>query len=196
MKPKAVVFDLDGVYFEGGTEKFIGLLEKSYGLTEDAIKSVYLRSQEMIALKEGRLSDEAFWSYALDTWGIDASREDLLTLLAASYEENPATLALIDELRKQGVKTAVCTNNFRDRIETLERKFHFKKHFDVFITSYEEGAIKPDAKIFLALAEKLELPPAEIVMSDDKEYNVAALQQLGFQAFVYKGFDDFKTRIG
>jgi epoxide hydrolase-like predicted phosphatase len=192
---EAVVFDLDGVYFEGGTEKFIALLQEKYGLAEDAIKEVYLRSQEMKDLKEGKMTDEDFWKHAIHVWNIEATRPELLQLLANSYKENPETLKLITDLRSKGVKTAVCTNNFSDRIETLNKKFHFKKNFDVFITSYEEGITKPNPEIFHILAQRLGLAPAQIVMSDDREVNVEALQKLGFQAFLYKGLDDFKARV-
>ncbi len=44
---KAIVFDLDGVFFENGTETFINSLQEKYQLEEDEIKEVYFRSQQM-----------------------------------------------------------------------------------------------------------------------------------------------------
>lgn len=196
MSAKAVVFDLDGVYFEGGTERFIAALTEAYGLSEDEVKDVYLRSAEMKEYKAGRMSGQEFWSYAIKTWGIDATPEDVLGILGESYTENPETLKLIEQLRTKGVKTAVCTNNFPERISTLDKRFRFKRHFDVFVTSYEEGVLKPNPEIFLILAKKLHLPPAEIIMSDDHQSVIDTLQQLGFQAFLYTGLADFKKRVG
>lgn len=40
---KAVVFDLDGVYFEGGTENFIISLVIKYSIDRDLIAEVYLK---------------------------------------------------------------------------------------------------------------------------------------------------------
>ncbi len=193
--PKAVVFDLDGVYFEGGTERFLKHLERKYQIPEDAARAVYLKSPQMQEYKRGAIDGSAFWSYAIYTWGIDATMQDILELLAASYTENPKTIALIDALRKRGIKTAVCTNNFPERIDILEKKFGFKKHFDTIITSYEEGILKPDPRIFAILAQRLHLQPKDILVSDDRAENVAALKSAGFQAFQYTDLDDFTARV-
>jgi epoxide hydrolase-like predicted phosphatase len=195
MEPKAVVFDLDGVYFERGTEEFISKLQERHGLSEEDIKGVYLKSEQMKDYKTGRIGKEQFWSYAIRTWGIDATTDEILALLAESYAENPEIVQLISDLKTQGVKTAVCTNNFPERIAALDERFHFKENFDVFVTSYEEGIMKPDARIFEILAARLGLRPDEIMMSDDKPENVVALQKLGFQAFVYAGLDDFRRKV-
>lgn len=192
---KAVVFDLDGVYFEGGTERFMKSLSQKYGLTEEQIKAVYLRSDSMQMYKKGEISSENFWEYALDSWGIEATREDIVGLLISSYEVNPVTEKLVDGLRTKGIKTAICTNNFPDRFENLAKKFELRKHFDVIITSYEEKVTKPSAEIFKILSEKLMLPPENILMSDDREANVDALKSLGFQAFLYEGLEHFMQQV-
>ena len=194
-RPKAVVFDLDGVYFEGGTERFLKNLKRRYGIGEEQAKAVYLKSPPMREYKRGEIDGDTFWAYAIRTWNIDATKDELLDLLIASYTENKKTIMLIDTLRTRGVKTAVCTNNFPERIDRLDQRFGFKKRFDIFITSYEEGILKPDSHIFMRLAERLGLAPTDILMSDDREENVAALQTLGFQAFLYEGFDDFAQQV-
>jgi hypothetical protein len=38
---KAVVFDLDGVYFESGTQNFVASMKDIYGLTQRQIEDVY-----------------------------------------------------------------------------------------------------------------------------------------------------------
>jgi epoxide hydrolase-like predicted phosphatase len=194
-KIAAVVFDLDGVYFEHGTERFIEKLRTTYHLSPDAVKEVYLRSSQMQQYKRGEITGEEFWSYAIETWGISTTAEELLQFLADSYTQNPKVVELVHQLRKKGIKTAVCTNNFPERIAVLDKKFNFKKDFDVFITSYEEGVLKPQAQIFKIMAQRLGIEPAHIIMSDDKPENVEALQKLGFQSFLYVGFDDFKRRV-
>lgn len=194
-KIDAVVFDLDGVYFEQGTPQFIKALSSKYDLHEDAIKAVYFKSPQMRDYKLGKISGAAFWNYAIQTWNINATMQEILAILVASYAENPKTVALIHELRSKGIKTAACTNNFKERIEGLNRCFGFKKNFDVFVASYEEGVAKPDAGIFMDLARKLKLAPENIIMSDDDAKNVEALKGLGFQAFLYEGFEDFRKRV-
>ena len=194
-KIRAVVFDLDGVYFESGTQTFIKKLQEKFGLSEYQIKEVYLKSQQMKEYKKGLMSGDAFWTYAIKTWGIKSTKEELLSLLVQIYEENPATVELISYLRRKGVKIAACTNNFKERIEGLQKRFGFKNNFDVFVTSYEEGVLKPDPALFKILARKLQLLPSEIAVSDDHQTVIDPLKAAGFQAFLYQGLDDFKKRV-
>ncbi|HLC33147.1 MAG TPA: HAD-IA family hydrolase [Candidatus Nanoarchaeia archaeon] len=192
---RAVVFDLDGVYFESGTQTFIKKLQETFSLSEDEIKEVYLKSQQMQEYKKGLMSGDVFWAFAIKTWGIKVTKEELLNLLVQSYEENPATIEFILHLRKKGVKIAACTNNFKERIEGLQKRFGFKNNFDVFVASCEEGVLKPDPAIFKIIAKKLGLSPQEILMSDDSEKVIDVLKDSGFQAFLYKGLADFKKRV-
>lgn len=192
---KAVVFDLDGVYFEGGTEKFIESLVTKYGLSKDAIVAVYLKSEEMQKYKKGEIDSDTFWQYAIKEWNINASRDELVMLLISSYSTNPETVNFVKELKQAGIKTAICTNNFPDRFENLKNKFELDKYFDVIVTSYEEGITKPSDEIFKILSTRLELQPSEIVMSDDREVNVEAVKRLGFEAFLFQGLEGFKNKI-
>ncbi|KXK27601.1 MAG: Beta-phosphoglucomutase [candidate division WS6 bacterium OLB20] len=192
---KAVVFDLDGVYFEGGTETYISSLVNKYGLSKQDIVDVYLKSEEMQRYKCGVISSEEYWNYAISTWEIDATREELVELLISSYNTNPDTVSFVETLRDQGIKTAICTNNFPDRFESLKERFNLSASFDVIVTSYEEGITKPSPQIFQTLASRLDLKPNEILMSDDHEVNVEALKQLGFDAFLYTNLDEFKSYV-
>ncbi|MEI7603586.1 MAG: HAD-IA family hydrolase [bacterium] len=112
-------------------------------------------------------------------------------MLIASYQENPRILDLIQELKSKGIKTAVCTNNFKDRLQGLVEEFNLNDRFDIIISSYEEGITKPDERIFRRLVESLNLKPEEILISDDREVNIDMLKQIGFEAFLFTNLDDF-----
>lgn len=192
---RAVVFDLDGVYFESGTEKFIKALQDKYLLSEEVIKEVYFRSPQMQEYKKGNMSDQDFWKYASRTWNISASQEEIIEMLIKNYQENPEMQGILEALRNRNVKTAICTNNFPARLEGLKKHFRLEEKFDVIVASYEEGTLKPDERMFLRLAEKLNLSPQDIAISDDQQKNIDQLQKMGFQAFLYTGVPDFKARI-
>lgn len=192
---KAVVFDLDGVYFEGGTEHFIESLINKHGLTKEEIVNVYLKSDEMQKYKRGEIDNETFWNFAINQWKIQTTRNELIDLLISSYSINSHIVDFVRKLKAKGIKTAICTNNFPDRFENLKAKFQLDKDFDVIVTSYEEKLTKPSEEIFKILSGKLGLDPQEIVMSDDREINVQTLKNLGFEAFLYKGLADFVSRI-
>jgi putative hydrolase of the HAD superfamily len=192
---KAVVFDLDGVYFESGTTTFKRLLNEKYGLSEESIVDVYLRSNEMQQYKKSLINGDTFWNWAIKTWGIDSTKEELIELLMDSYEENSTTVEYVKNLKGRGIKTAVCTNNFPERLNGLHDKFGFMNNFDVVIASFELGVTKPDPEIFQELARRLKCNPNEIIMSDDREENVVELNELGFIGQLYTTWEEFESKV-
>lgn len=188
----AVVFDLDGVYFPSGSETFVSRVAQRYGIPEQRVREVYSHGALMRDYKMGKITGEEFWSHAAESWRIPASAAELLGILSGSYEEHPEAVALIGELRARGIQIAACTNNFRERIDALNERFRFIERFDVFVASYLEGVLKPDARIFRILAERLASEPDRILMCDDKQANVDALRGLGFRAFLYNGLDELR----
>ena len=195
MSIKAVVFDLDGVYFESGTDNFVASLRRVYGLTKRQIEDISLNSEEMKRLKRGEITSRYFWEFAIQKWNVEATQSELIAMMLSGYDVREETRRYVQNLRESGIKTAICTNNFSDRIEGLKEKFNLDQHFDSIVVSCEIGAAKPCAQIFNHLADELNLSPNEIVMSDDKESNVVALQELGFEAFLYEDWEGFVDNI-
>lgn len=192
---KAVVFDLDGVYFENGTQNFVASLKDVYGLTQRQIEDVYFHSEEMKKLKRGEIACLRFWEFAVRKWEIEATPKELVGMMLSGYAVREETQLFVEKLRVRGIKTAVCTNNFSDRLEGLKQKFSLDKRFDEIVASYTIGISKPNPEIFRYLAGTLNLQPNEIIMSDDKESNVATLRELGFEAFLFESWKDFAERV-
>ena len=68
MEIKVITFDLDGVYFPNGKANFISALVK-LGVNEDEAKRVFLKSSQMNQdYKNGTMTDEQFWTWALKEW--------------------------------------------------------------------------------------------------------------------------------
>jgi putative hydrolase of the HAD superfamily len=192
---KAVVFDLDGVYFLHGTQRFLETVATRFNVDPEQVKQLYLRSEQMQQYKKGLIGDETYWNWFVRELAIETTIEELLQILPTGYEVSAEAVALNKELRAQGIKTAICTNNFPARIKVLNAKFNFLQDFDVVVCSYDQGSTKPDPQIFEALTTKLGLPKAQIYMSDDRSDNVAALKQLGFSANLYLDFKTFKLDL-
>ena len=192
---KAVVFDLDGVYFESGTNNFMASLKRFYGLTQRQIEDIYLNSREIKQFKRGEITSREFWGFAIQKWNLEATQSELVAMMLSGYNVREETQRYVENLRASGVKTAICTNNFSDRMEGLKEKFSLDKYFDSIVASYEIGTAKPCSGIFNHLADELNLMPNEIVMSDDRESNVVALQELGFNAFLYEDWKGFVEKI-
>jgi len=192
---KAITFDLDGVYFINGKSNFIANLEK-LGVSKEEATRVFLKSDEMNKLyKEGRMTDQEFWSFTIKEWRIDLTVEEIIRMLIDGYEINGGVVEIVKSIRKNGFKTCICSNNFPARINGLHKRFSFLDDFDAITLSYEVGATKPSLKIFQDLISKTGLKPEEIAFADDNKDNLAGARKIGIQAFFYEGFEKFLEEL-
>lgn len=192
---KAITFDLDGVYFVNGKSNFINNVVK-LGVSEDEAKRVFLKSDEMNhQYKEGKMTDEEYWSWASKEWKLDKTSKELMELLISGYEVDQNVVETVKRVRSNGYKTLICTNNFPARINGLQERFKFLDDFDGMSISYEVGSSKPDPRIYQKLIEVSEVNADEIVYADDNNDNILEAQKLGINAFFYEGFDKFIEKL-
>jgi HAD superfamily hydrolase (TIGR01509 family) len=192
---KAITFDLDGVYFRNGKSRFIANLV-NLGVFETEATRVFLKSDEMnLRYKTGALSDHEFWTWALQEWGLDLSVEEIIGLMIGGYDVDKQVAKVVQEVRRKGYKTLVCSNNFAARIDGLQMRFGFLGDFDATAMSYEVGAAKPSREIFEVLVERAGVLAHEIAYADDDASKLAGVDALGIQTFVYQGFEKFLASL-
>lgn len=191
---KAVCFDLDGVYFTSqGFSKFKEELT-NLGAKPEKI-NYFLHKEPMEKFKKGEVGAAEYWKEAIEYLQIPLSPHEIINLLPKHYEINPQVKEYADSLRQKGYKTCICSNNFTTRIEKLQEKFNFLKDFDFAVFSYEIGVLKPDKEIFEELIKRAALDAKEIAYSDDSEEKLSGALALGINAFLYEGFEKFKTKL-
>ena len=107
---KAITFDLDGVYFINGKSNFISNLVK-LGVSEDEAKRVFLQSDQMNhQYKEGKMTDDEYWSWASKEWKLTRAPKELIDLLISGYEVDRNVIEVVKRVRANGYKTLICTN--------------------------------------------------------------------------------------
>jgi epoxide hydrolase-like predicted phosphatase len=106
----------------------------------------------------------------------DADRAaGMLTRMFAGMRVEPSMVSVVRAARGAGVRTGLLSNSWgldyeRDGWETL---------FDAVVISGEVGLRKPDPAIYALAAQRLELPPEQIVFVDDLRPNVRAAVAAG-----------------
>jgi epoxide hydrolase-like predicted phosphatase len=99
----------------------------------------------------------------------------MLTRMFAGMRVEPSMLDVVRVARSAGVRTGLLSNSWgleyeRDGWDTL---------FDAVVISGEVGLRKPDPAIYALAAQRLALPPEEIVFVDDLRPNVRAAVAAG-----------------
>ena len=88
----------------------------------------------------------------------------------------PETVAVLDELRRNSIRTAVVSNIAWDIRAVLVPA---GAHADEYVLSYEVGAAKPDLRIFEAALTRLGVDASDTLMIGDSEENDGAAREVG-----------------
>ncbi len=189
---KAVTFDLDGVYFKGKME-FIINVSKRFNIDKESFYRFFTNSEFYMRYKRGEISKDEFWNEVIEKFHINSTTEELLKILKEGYVTYPKTVELVRKLKKNGIKTIVCSNNFKERIDILQEKFDFLKDFDFVIFSHEHGMLKP--VLFKKVIEISGLKPEEIVIVDDSKRSIESAERDGFRTIYCENPDKIKTQL-
>lgn len=103
---------------------------------------------------------------------------DVMLELWRAYDEAPDVLA---ELRRRGMGTAIVSNVGVDIRPVMAREGLVA---DVVVLSCEVGAVKPDARIFQAALEALDVPATAALMVGDNWADDAAASALGVRSLI------------
>jgi putative hydrolase of the HAD superfamily len=93
----------------------------------------------------------------------------------------PAMLKLLDDLRAQGIATAILTNNVR-ALGAWRDFADWDQLVDAVIDSCEVGMRKPEHRMFHHACELLGVAPTEALFLDDMDANVKAAEEVGLTA--------------
>lgn len=97
-----------------------------------------------------------------------------------AYEEAPAVLA---QLRARGIRIAILSNVGFDPRAVLERT-GLAQLADALVFSYEVGLVKPHPGIFRIAAQRLGLPPEDLLMVGDSLEDDAGGAALGIRTLL------------
>lgn len=119
---------------------------------------------------------------------------DIDKLLDSETYKNIELLQYIATLKpryKIGLLSNVASNWIKDRfLNAQERKL-----FDDFTFSYEVRMAKPDPRIFMLAAERLEASLPECILVDDVDSYCAVARELGMQTVLYKNFPQARAEL-
>jgi len=180
MEVKAIIFDADGVVINS-SGYFSVQYEKEFGVSNDVMAPFF----------------KGIFQEAV------AGRADLKELLEwwfkAEHYVDERIAKEIRRLQKKGIKCCLGTKQEKYRAAYIRKDMGFEKIFDDLYISCEIGHKKPEKEFFEFiqndLAKKYSIRKNEIMLWDNKEENIAASKKLGWQSYLYEGFDGFQKTI-
>lgn len=194
---KNLLFDLGGVIMDIRRLNCVASFERLGMKDADSFLGEYSQKGPFLQLEEGAISEEEFRTAVRALINEEVSDEQIDSAFCDFLVGIPKyRLEQLRQLKKSyNIYMLSNTNSimWRSRIaedfrqEGLERE----DYFDGIVTSFEAQSIKPDAKIFHTVVEKLGINPDETLFLDDSQKNLDAAAQLGFHTLLVTPGSEF-----
>lgn len=181
--PEAVVFDLDGTLIDsaGDITDALNLALRQTDLEPFSEAEVRLMvgggSRVLIdrALKaRGRGDDDSLAQRLHEVFF-----EIYLTASVARTKVYDHGRTMLDELRRSGIKLAICTNKPASITESVLSKLGLRNCFDAVVGGTDELPKKPDPAMLLAALSELGVAADRAVMIGDSSADVGAARAAG-----------------
>lgn len=177
---RAVLWDADGV-LQTGPDKVDRLL--TVDLPEDVGRALVaaLWDEGWMEAVAGRFDMVEHTERTIREHGLDPHRDALLATWD-QIEPLPASRDLVAGVRRGGTPCYLATNQDTLRMGVMRRLLGYDDLMDGDFYSCDVGAAKPDPAYFVRVAERLALPPADLLFVDDVAENVESARSVGLRA--------------
>jgi beta-phosphoglucomutase family hydrolase len=180
----AVLFDFDGVVIDSheahGRSWFLLAEELGHELTQETFHSTFGQRNESILPFLG-------WAQEGDREGIQllGDRKESLyreILKAQGIEPLPGVVALLKELKANGIPCSIGTSTPRPNVECVLELTGLGGYFTDIAASEDVSRGKPDPEVFLKAAAKLGADPASCVVIEDAQVGIRAARAGGMKS--------------
>jgi putative hydrolase of the HAD superfamily len=192
---RAVISDFGGVLTTPVAGSFSSFAEQSgieLASVGQALVAIKQRdgAHPLYELECGRMSEETFLrtlKQALcEEVGRDVKLAGFTELMWAGLAPNAPMIDLMAQLRAEGYRMALLTNNVREWEARWRAMAPIDDIFELVVDSAFVGMRKPDPEIYELTLERLGVAAEECLFIDDFERNCVAARTIGMSAVVYR----------
>lgn len=196
MSYRAILFDADGMTII--SPRFSERIEREYGIPWEKMKPFFSGPFARCKLGQADLKEEL--ANVIAEWGWQGSVDELVNYWFSCCELNPDIIHLVQELRAQGIRCSLATNQEACRATYLRQTIGLKTVFDELFVSAEIGYTKNDVRFFEAVYHQLSktlgpIKRSSILFADHEEQNLTAANSFGFSTHNYSTIKDFRAAI-
>ena len=180
-----VIFDIGGVLVRLDWEGFVRRLFPGRDeLISDLLETVW-RGGRWDRLDAGDDPEEVLASMIAHSPKHEAEIRKIFANVGDTLAKRPETPAWIKDVKSRGYRALYLSNYSHYVMECNPGVLDFLPLLDGGIFSCDIRAIKPERKIYAALAEKYNLVPSECVFIDDVAKNVEGAKNFGYHAIQF-----------
>lgn len=177
MAIKAVIFDCFGVLVASSEESLFDVFPQH----SDKLNVLYREANIGLVDREG------FLEAVRDITGMSKGEQVLHHYCNVDDRDvNESAIDWARQIKTSGkFKLGLLSNVGRGWLDNFLETNLVKGLFDAEILSGEVKTMKPEPKIFLLMAKKLNVKPSECIMVDDREENIEGAKIAGMRGIVF-----------
>jgi len=193
-----VISDFGGVLTTPLIQSFVAFQDKT-GIAMETLGVAMQRigdrdgAHPLFELEKGKLTEADFLQQIADELEPELGHRPEMHRFSEIYfdalEPNAPMIALMRELRGQGLRMALLTNNVREWEPLWRAMVPIDELFEVVVDSAFVGCRKPEQRIYEILLERIGLPADECLFVDDVEVNCDAARALGMTPVHFRAND-------
>ncbi|KKR07458.1 MAG: HAD-superfamily hydrolase, subfamily IA, variant 3 [Parcubacteria group bacterium GW2011_GWC2_39_14] len=190
---KAIIFDLNGVFIQ--SRMLSDRFAEDFKIPSDkflpALKGI------MAQVRLPNANDlYSYWQPYFFDWKINLSKQEFYDYWFKTETDIPEMLELAENMKKQGLKIFILSNNLRERTHFYEETFSFLKTLpEKGYYSWQTGFVKPDERAYKLILEENDLKPEECLYFDDSEKNVEVANSLGIKSYKFENLEKLKEQL-
>jgi HAD superfamily hydrolase (TIGR01509 family) len=184
--PAVVVFDLGKVLVDFDYSIAARRLGPRARLPAPELQHLLCQSPLLCQYETGAVTTAQFHRAVRDAAGLGMGLEEFAACFADIFSEIQPMIDTHAALRARGVPTWVFSNTNEIAALHIRRRFPFYSRFDGYVLSYEQGAMKPDGRIYEVVERQTGRKGAGIFYLDDRAENVAAGLARGWRAVLHE----------
>lgn len=192
MTVKAIIFDLDGVLFDG-----VDLHFKAFNKALSNVDDKYIISSSdehefngiPTRMKLKKLTEERGLSTECHQQVWEQKQRFFLESIS-SLDDDTQKIRIMSELKKLGYKIAVASNSIAATVKDVLVRKGLIEYVDLYLSNDDVIHPKPDPEIYVECVKKLGVTPLECIIVEDSFVGKTAANASGCHVFPVRNPDD------
>jgi FMN phosphatase YigB (HAD superfamily) len=193
--PRAIVFDLGKVLVDFDYGIAARKLAAQCKLNPEEIRYFIAQSPLLLSYETGQMTRQQFYDQICSATGFCGTIDEFGGFFGDIFVPIEPMVQLQATLRRRGLPTYIFSNTNELAISHIRRNFPFFANFDGYIFSYEHASMKPDARLYEVVERQSGRRGDEILYLDDREENIAAGAQRGWQVILQESPEKSRVAI-
>jgi putative hydrolase of the HAD superfamily len=201
---EAVICDFGGVLTTPLIQSFMAFQDTT-GITAEVLGKGMQAATEangenpLFEMERGEITEVAFLEKLTDSLepllGHRPEMHRFKEIYFEALEPNPAMIELMRELKAEGYRMAMLTNNVREWEPLWRSMLPVDEIFETVVDSGFVGCRKPESKIYALTLERIGTPPQQCLFVDDILVNCEGAQKAGMTAVHFQDNDQATAEI-